>query len=76
MGSREPLIITLKGIHCMESNPAKAKVLYTQVYEETGILQDICDKIFEYFLKQGLVDDNHKIFCDFFTLIFVFYTFL
>lgn len=54
MDESGPICIEFRGIKCMQSNVAKARVLYLEVHEESGHLQKMSDAIFEHILERGL----------------------
>ncbi|XP_011499512.1 PREDICTED: activating signal cointegrator 1 complex subunit 1-like [Ceratosolen solmsi marchali] len=49
-----PITIVFKGLKCMNQNSSKARVLYCSIHNEEGYLQELLDKIAEYFIDQGV----------------------
>ncbi|XP_015114091.1 activating signal cointegrator 1 complex subunit 1 [Diachasma alloeum] len=54
----EPIRLKIEGLECMNSNPAKASILYGRV-EENRILQELVDKVFGYFIEKGLMKSQY-----------------
>lgn len=52
-GRNEPLVMELKGLKCMQKNFTKAKVLYIDVQEKSGLLQKIVEEMRSYFIQKG-----------------------
>ncbi|XP_058791684.1 activating signal cointegrator 1 complex subunit 1-like isoform X2 [Phymastichus coffea] len=49
-----PINLELKGLRCMEKDPSKARILYINVHEESGLFQKMSNSINDYFIEQGI----------------------
>lgn len=49
------IIITLKGLECMNDDPSATKILYAKVITENNVLQTLSDEIVNYFAEAGLI---------------------
>lgn len=49
---KEPILVRIRGIQCMNNNPSKAFVLHG-IVEDNGIIQRIADEVVRYFISAG-----------------------
>ena len=55
---RGPINILIKGIECMNDDPAEVNVLYAIIIDEDGHLQNLFEQIADYFVERG------KLYCE------------
>ena len=48
-----PINIEIRGIECMNDDPAEVNVLYAIIVDKDGYLQDLSEKIVDYFVADG-----------------------
>ena len=48
-----PITVEAKGVTCMNNDPAKVHILYAGIVDEDGHLQELTEKIVNYFVEQG-----------------------
>lgn len=51
----DQIIITLKGLECMNDDPSATSILYAKIITENNVLQILSDEIVNYFAETGLI---------------------
>ncbi|XP_033228166.1 activating signal cointegrator 1 complex subunit 1-like [Belonocnema kinseyi] len=55
-----PINIEVRGIECMNDDPAEVNVLYAIIVDKDGYLQDLSERIVDYFVEEGLIQRQYN----------------